>query len=261
MRMIGRELDHHVGPCFATEVDAFFGRSYLSFACQAGGSRYGCPTRSKKMFGKNDLVDNLSRDLDRARGKRDALASKRDTLASDVTTLTAQITEIEARLSEEKNRRERDRVLGEIEAIKKRIKQTASAFAPVIGELCEATEMAAAVVPEARELDSFLLSIATEIDTVIDPLLRELDRHADAVRVGHVALDLPCLANEAPTELPKDNYDRLLHFPIWLGSLPAYVELARHRLLNIAMIRYYGSGMIGLCGGARDNKPSPIAAP
>jgi hypothetical protein len=56
------------------------------------------------MFGKNDLVDNLSGNLDRARGKRDALAS-------DVTTLTAQIAEIEARLSEEKNRRERDRVL------------------------------------------------------------------------------------------------------------------------------------------------------
>ena len=55
------------------------------------------------MLGKNDLVDNLSRDLDRARGKRDALAS-------DVTTLTAQIADIEARLSEEKTRRERDRV-------------------------------------------------------------------------------------------------------------------------------------------------------
>ena len=67
------------------------------------------------MLGKNDLVDNLSRDLDRARGKRDALAS-------DVTTLTAQIAEIEARLDEEKNRRERDRVIGQIEAIKKRIK-------------------------------------------------------------------------------------------------------------------------------------------
>src|SRR5258708_40277600 len=97
-------------PCDATEVDA--GRSYLSFVCRAGGSRYGCPTRSKKMFGKNDLVDNLSRNLDRARGKRDALAS-------DVTTLTAQITEIEARLSEEKNRRESCSVLGEIERIKK----------------------------------------------------------------------------------------------------------------------------------------------
>ncbi len=146
------------------------------------------------MFGKNDLVDNLSRNLDRTRGKRDALAS-------DVTTLTGQIAEIEARLSEEKNRRECDRVLGDIEAIKKRIKQTASAVAPVIGELCEATEMAAAVVPEARELNSFLLSVATEVDTLIDPLLRELDRRADAVRVGHAALDLPCLANEAPTEL------------------------------------------------------------
>jgi hypothetical protein len=201
------------------------------------------------MFGKIDLVDNLSRNLDRARGKRDALAS-------DVTTLTTQIAEIEARLAEEKTRRDRDRVLGKIEAIKKRIKQSANALAPVIVELCEATEMAAAVVPEARELDRFLLSVATEVDTVIDPLLRELDRRADAVRAGQAALDLPCLANEAPTELPKEKSDRLLRFPIWLASLPACVELARHRLLNIAMVRYWGSGM-----GARDNKPSPIAAP
>lgn len=157
----------------------------------------------QKMFGENDLVDNLSRNLDRARGKRDAL--------------TAQIAEIEARLSEEKSRQERDRVLVKIEAIKKQIKQAASAFVPVISELCEATEMAAAVVPEARELNNFLLSVATEVDTVINPLLRELDRSADAEQVGHAALDLPCLANEAPTELPKDYLLRLLRFPIWLS--------------------------------------------
>jgi cell division septum initiation protein DivIVA len=162
------------------------------------------------MLGKNDLVDNLSRDLDRAREKRDALAS-------DVTTLTAQIAEIEARLDEEKNRRERDRVIGQLEAIKKRIKQTASAFSPVIRELCEASDIAAAVVPEARELNSFLISVATEVDVVIDPLLRELDRRADAVRVGHAALDLPCLADESPVELPKDDKDRLLRFPKWLS--------------------------------------------
>jgi hypothetical protein len=161
------------------------------------------------MFGKNDLVANLSRNLDRARGKRDALAT-------DVTTLTAQIAKIEVRLSEEKNRQERDRVLGEIEEIKKRIKQAAGAFTPVIGELCEATEMAAAVVPEARELNSFLLSVATEVDTVIGPLLLELDRCADAARAAHAALDLPCLANERPTEAAKDN-NRLLGFPIWLS--------------------------------------------
>ena len=88
------------------------------------------------MFGKDDSVENLSRELDRARGRRDALAS-------EVKTLTAQIAEMEARLSEEKTRRERDRALGEIEAIKKRIKDT-SAFAPVIGKLCEAIERAAA---------------------------------------------------------------------------------------------------------------------
>ena len=102
------------------------------------------------MFGKDDLVDNLSRDLDRARGRRAALAS-------EVTTLTARITEMEARLSDEKTRRERDRALGEIEAIKKRIKHATSEFAPVIGKLCEAIERAATVVPEARELNSFLL--------------------------------------------------------------------------------------------------------
>jgi cell division septum initiation protein DivIVA len=162
------------------------------------------------MLGKNDLVDNLSRDLDRARGKRDALAS-------DVTTLTAQIAEIEARLAEEKIRRERDRAIVQIEAIKKRIKQTASAFSPVIRELCEATGIAAAVVPEARELNSFLMSVATEADAVIDPLLRELDRRADAVRAGDAALDLPCLADEPPVESPKDDNDRLLRFPKWLS--------------------------------------------
>ena len=162
------------------------------------------------MFGKDDLVDNLSRDLDRARGRRDALAS-------ETTTLTAQITEIEARLSEEKNRRERDRALGEVEAIKKRIKQAASALTPVIDGLCEAIEPAAAVMPEARELNSFLVSVATEIDSVIAPLLRELDQRADAVRAQHAALDLPCSANQAPTEAPKDNSNRLLRFPAWLS--------------------------------------------
>lgn len=173
------------------------------------------------MFGKNDLVANLSRNLDRARGKRDALAT-------NVTTLTAQIAKIEVRLSEAKTRQERDRVLGEIEEIKKRIKQAARAFTPVIGELCEATEMAAAVVPEARELNSFLLSVATEVDTVIGPLLLELDRCADAARAAHAALDPPCLANEGPTEVPKDNNDRLLRFPIWLSRNIPLLSLLAH---------------------------------
>jgi DNA repair exonuclease SbcCD ATPase subunit len=162
------------------------------------------------MFGKDDLVDNLSRNLDRARGRRDALAS-------EVTTLTAQIAEIETRLSEEKTRRERDRALGEIEATKKRLKQAISAFAPAIGELCEATNIAAAVVPEARELNSFLLSAANEVDSAFDSLLHELDQRVDAVRVGHAAPDdLPCSTDGAPVEPPKDNSDRLLRFPVWL---------------------------------------------
>jgi hypothetical protein len=213
MRMVGRELTHHVGACDANEVDAFVGRSCLFVRIE--GFQFALPLSyaEQKMFGENDLVDDLSRDLDRARGKRDALAS-------DVTTLTAQIAEIEARLAEERKRRERSHVLGEIEAIKKRIIRAAGAFAPAVGDLCGAAAMAAAVVPEARELDSFLSSVATEVETVVDPLLRELDRRAEAVRAGHAALDLPWLANEAPTELPKDNNDRLLgliRFPIWLS--------------------------------------------
>ena len=128
-------------------------------------------------------MDNLSRDLDRARDKRNALAFKRDALASDVTTLSAHIAELEARLSEEKDRRERERIGGEIEGIEKRLKDTATAFAPVIAGLCDATEAAAAAVaPEARELNSFLLSVATEVDIVIDYLLRELQRQDRGVR-------------------------------------------------------------------------------
>jgi hypothetical protein len=168
------------------------------------------------MFGKKPLMDNLGRDLDRARDKRNALAFKRDALASDVTTLNAQIAELEARLSEEKDRRERERVGGEIEGIKKRLKDTATVFAPGIAGLCEATEAAAAVVPEARELNSFLLSVATEVDIVIDSLLRELQRQTDALRAGHATLDLPQSLNEAP-EPPKNN-DRLLLLPSGMAT-------------------------------------------
>jgi len=165
------------------------------------------------MFGKKVLIDNLGRDLDRARDRRNALASKRDAFASDVTTLDAQIAELEARLSEEKDRRERERVEGEIEGIKKRVKDAATAFAPGIAGLCNATEAAGAVVPEARELNSFLLSVAAEVDIVIDSLLRELQRQTEALSAGHAGLGLPQSVIEVP-EPPKN--DRLLLLPAWL---------------------------------------------
>ena len=173
------------------------------------------------MFGKDDLVDNLSHDLDRARGKRDALAS-------EVTTLTAQIAEMEARLSEAKSRRDRVRVLGEIEATKAQIKQATSEFVPLIGKLCEAIERAAVIVPEARELNSFLLSVAAEVDSVVNPLLRELDQRADAVQSGQAALDLPCSTNGAPIEPPSNNRDWLLRsllvFSVWLSRIKELVK-------------------------------------
>ena len=83
------------------------------------------------MFGKRDFVDNLSRDLTRARDKRDALASH-------VTTLTAQITELEARLSEENYQRERERVVGKIEEIKERLRDFYLAFAHAVAGMRDA---------------------------------------------------------------------------------------------------------------------------
>jgi hypothetical protein len=103
--------------------------------------------------------------------------------------------------------------------MKKRIKQASSAFAPVIGKLCEAIEMAAAIVPEARELNSFLLSVATEVDSLVDPLLRGLDQRADAVRIGHAAQDFTCSGNGTPIEPRRHNSDRLLCFRGWLSRI------------------------------------------
>jgi len=143
------------------------------------------------MFKRQDLVEQLSNDLDRA-------LDRRDTLASDVTTLNAQIAELETRLSEERDRRERDRVGSEIEGIKKRIEETAIAFAPIIGRLCDAIETAAAVAPEARELNSFLTAAATEVDNAIDHLVRELNQKAETVRAGDVAPPLPESVKMAP---------------------------------------------------------------
>ena len=121
---------------------------------------------------------------------------------------------MEGRLSEEKGRLERERVGGEIEVVKKRLKDTATAFAPSIAGLCHATQAAGAVVPEARELNSYLLAVGTEVDTVIDFLLRELERQAagGARRSGGTG---PAAISPRGAPAPKNN-DRLLRFPIWL---------------------------------------------
>ena len=105
------------------------------------------------MFGKRELVDTLSRDLDRARNKR-------DTLASSVTTLTAQIAELEVRLSAENERLERERAASKIEGIKKDVTARYLAFVPVIGGIRDATEVAASIVPEAHEVNESLGAIA-----------------------------------------------------------------------------------------------------
>ena len=178
------------------------------------------------MFGKNDLVDGISRDLARARDKRDALAS-------GVTTLTAQIAELEARLSAENDRRERERAAREVERIKKQVRDHYLAFAPVIAGIRDATEVAAAIVPEAREFNDLLLVIATEVANAIDGLLGDLDRRIEALRAGHAAPQLPPPLNRSP-EMPQNN-DRVLRLPEWLPrKKPAKKESAEDRCSTAA---------------------------
>jgi hypothetical protein len=140
--------------------------------------------RSNQLFRKSDLAEILSRDLARARNKRDALAS-------DIITRTAEIVVLEASLSTENDRRERERAASEIERIKKQVNDQYLAFVPTIAGIRGATEMAAAIVPEARELDDLLLAIATEVGNAIDSLLGDLDRRIAALRVGQAAPELP----------------------------------------------------------------------
>ena len=145
-----------------------------------------------------------SRDLSRARDKRDALASH-------VTTLTAQIAELEVRLSAENARRERDRVVGEIEGIKERLRDFYLAFAHAIAGMRDASVSARAILPEAPELSNLFIGVATEVANTVDNLLGDLDRRIEALRASQAA---PQLFNGS-SELPQ-NSDRVLRLPEWL---------------------------------------------
>ena len=165
----------------------------------------------RNMFGKSDLVDNLSRDLSRARDKRDALAS-------DVTTLSAQISELEARLSAENDRRERERVEGEIEGLKERLKDFYLMFAKAIVGMRDVSVAARAIVPEAPELSDLLIGFATEVANTVDNLFCDLDRRMEAVRTPQLPRPL-----NGSSGLPQDN-DRVLRLPEWLPRRKATKE-------------------------------------
>jgi hypothetical protein len=163
--------------------------------------------RSKQMFGKSDLIDSLGRDLARARERRDALAT-------DVTMLTTQIAQLETRLSVESDRRDRERAISEIEGIKKRVRDQYLAFAPVIAGIRDATEMAAAIDPEAHAFNDLLPVIASEVANTIDGLLGNLDRRIDSLRAGQAAPELAQSPNRSP-EL-QQNSDGVVRLPEWL---------------------------------------------
>jgi hypothetical protein len=159
------------------------------------------------MLGKSDVIDSLSRDLARARDKRDALTS-------GVTTLTAQIAELEARLSAEADRRERERLANEIEAINKHPKDSAGRFIPMITELRDATAAAAVIAPGAHELHGLLLAVAAEVDAAIAHLLCELDQRVKEVCSSHATPHLPPSLTGPPQ--PQKNNALLLRLPEWL---------------------------------------------
>jgi len=159
------------------------------------------------MFGKSDLIDNLNRDLSRARDKRDALSSH-------VTTLTAQIAEWAAYLSAENDRRERERVVGEIEGIKERLRDFYLAFAHAIAGMRDASASARAIAPEAPELNNLLTGVANKVTDAINILLFDLDRRIEPLCAGQAAPQPPQSLNGSP-ELPQNN-DQVLRLPEWL---------------------------------------------
>jgi hypothetical protein len=112
--------------------------------------------------------------------------------------LTSRIAELEARLSAENERRECERAASEIERIKKRVRDHYQALTPVMAGIRDATEMAAAIVPEAREFNDSLTMIAAEVTKAIDGLLGDLDRRIEALRPVQAALELPQSLNGSP---------------------------------------------------------------
>jgi hypothetical protein len=65
------------------------------------------------------------------------------------------------------------------------------AFVPVIADIRDATEVAAAIVPEAHEVNESLGVIATKVANAIDGLSVELDRRIEAARAGKAPPQLP----------------------------------------------------------------------
>jgi len=164
------------------------------------------------MFGKKDLVDNLSQDLDRARARREALAC-------DVTSLGSHIAELEARLSQEKDRRDRMRLEREVDDIRKRVEDAAAKFAPAVANLCDATEAAVTLVPDARELSALLAMVASKVGGEVDALLGELRRRVEAVRTEG-AVRSPPAPEVAPP--PKKMSERVL--PVLPAFLPRHAD-------------------------------------
>jgi outer membrane murein-binding lipoprotein Lpp len=168
------------------------------------------------MFGKKNLVDDLSHDLDRARARRDALAS-------DVTTLTAEIAALETRLSEERGRRERARVAAEIEDIAQRLADATRTFAPAVAGLADAAAAAGTMVAKAGEFSGFLALFADEVRDELDSLMAELRRCAETARIGDTPVQLP----PPPQAAGRPRHDD--HMPL---LLPAF--LRRKALPNVA---------------------------
>ena len=168
---------------------------------------------NKQMFGKTDLLETLTRDLARARRKRDVLTS-------DVTALATQIVDLEIQISAENDRRERERAASKIEEIKEHLKDLYSAFAPTIAGFQDGTEKAEAIVPEAREFTNLLRIIAAEITNATDTLLGDLDGRVSALRAGLVIPEQLQSLGGSP-DLQQDNDREFLRLPEWLAQRKA----------------------------------------
>jgi hypothetical protein len=199
-KKIARPVDNHKEGTVSKQIVVREVSSWLGVPSQKAAQN--------KAGQESESVEHLVRILNRTREKRDAIASERESIASNLTALDSQIAELEARLSEQQDRLERERICREIQGIKKRLEDTATAFASATAGLSEATETAAGVVPEARDLYSFLRVVGPETQTAIDLLLRELQRRRETVRVSHAERN-PAQPAKGPPN-PTQNHDRLV---------------------------------------------------
>jgi hypothetical protein len=103
---------------------------------------------------------------------------------------------------------------------------------PVIARMRDATEAAAAIASDARELDDILMVVATEVGNAIDRIVGDLNGRIELLRAGDATPEL-VPPHDHSSALPQDN-DRVLRLPEWLPRKKTTKESVEHQCSTAA---------------------------